>query len=33
MTWTLVLQIAVLIVLAGVVVNTVAADLIEKWKR
>lgn len=33
MSWELVLQIGVLMVAGGIIVNTVGADLIEKWKR
>ena len=32
MTWILVLQIIVLMVTGGVIVNTVGADLIKEWK-
>ena len=32
MTWTLVLQIIVLMVTGGVIVNTVGSDLIKDWK-
>lgn len=33
MTWTLTAQICLIIIVLGVIVNTVAADLIEKWKK
>lgn len=33
MEWMTVAQIATLMVVSGFVVNTVGADLIEKWKR
>lgn len=33
MEWTTTIQLGALMVLAGIIVNTVGADLIEKWKR
>lgn len=33
MTWTLTAQICLIIIVSGVVLNTVGADLIEKWKK
>jgi hypothetical protein len=32
-TWDLVLKIIVLGLVFGILINTVAADLIEKWKK
>jgi hypothetical protein len=32
-TWDLVLKISVLAVVVALLVNTVGADLIEKWKK
>lgn len=33
MEWNTTAQICLIIIVAGVVLNTVAADLIEKWKK